>query len=429
MNLGDVMSERTTCVIAGGGPAGMVLGLLLARAGVAVTVLEKHSDFLRDFRGDTVHPSTIQLLDELGLGERFAALPQSRITEVAFPTDEGGQLVIGDLGRLDVPHPYIAMVPQWDLLDLLADAGRAEPTFTLRMDTEVTGLLREAGRVAGVRYRTADGAEGELHADLTVAADGRWSLVRREAGLRTREFDVPFDAWWFRLPRHTGDPVRSLTPAMRKREFSVVIPREGYYQVAYLGPKGADSRFRAEGIERFRTHLADLLPWARDRLDSLESMDDVKHLDVRLSRLHHWYAEGVLCIGDAAHAMSPIGGVGINLAVQDAVAAAHLLARPLRTRRVRKSDLARVQTRRFLPTVAVQGLQRLLHRAVVRPVMAGRRDGPPKPLRALLSAVPQLSYVPARLVAVGIRPEHAPEFARRRPAGDRTEPTGPAPGS
>ncbi|MGC7096705.1 FAD-dependent oxidoreductase [Amycolatopsis lurida] len=409
------MAERTDCVVIGGGPAGMVLGLLLARAGVEVTVLEKHADFLRDFRGDTVHPSTLQLLDELGLGERFHALPHSEIQQVGFPVGHDGMLTFADLSRLKAKYPYIAMVPQWDFLDLLADAGREEPSFTLRMSTEVTGLVADGDRIAGVRYRTADGTEGELHANLTVAADGRWSLARRQAGLRPQEFGVPFDAWWFRLPRHDGERGDTISPQMRNRKFAVALPREGYFQVAYLAPKGSDEDLRHAGIERFRASVADAYPGYADRLDTLKSMDDVKFLDVRLNRLHRWHTDGLLCIGDAAHAMSPVGGVGINLAVQDAVATADLLAAPLRRGRPRTKDLARVRARRWLPTVAVQLLQRLLHRAVMRPVMAGRRDGPPKPMMAVLTRFPALSVVPAYLIGIGLRPEHAPEFARRRP--------------
>ncbi|WP_019815182.1 FAD-dependent oxidoreductase, partial [Saccharomonospora saliphila] len=321
--------ERTTCVVIGGGPAGMVLGLLLARAGVEVTVLEKHDDFLRDFRGDTVHPSTLALLDELGLGDRFAALPQSRLTEIAFPTGENDRVVVGDLTRLRVAHPYIAMVPQWDFLTLLADAGNREPTFSLRMGTEVTDLAYDGGRVAGVRYRTRDGATGTLRAELTVACDGRESLARERAGLRPVEAPVPMDAWWFRLSREPGD-MTSLTPLMRDGRFGIVIPRQGYHQIAYLGRKGIDPELRAAGIEAFRDEVARVLPRLADRVGELTDMHDVKHLDVRLNRLRRWHTSGLLCLGDAAHAMSPIGGVGINLAVADAVAAARLLARPLR---------------------------------------------------------------------------------------------------
>lgn len=407
------MSERTTCAIIGGGPAGIMLGLLLARGGVEVTVLEKHGDFLRDFRGDTVHPATLRLLDELGLGAEFASLPQSNLDQIAFPTPDGGQLVFGDLTRLRVDHPYIAMVPQWDLLDLLADAAHDEPSFTLRMNTEVTGMLRDGGTVTGVRLREPDGTASELRADLTVAADGRASIARDGGALPAVEYPVPFDAWWLRLPRHADDGVAALAPAMRAKHVAVVIPREGYYQIAYLGPKGTDAELRAAGIEAFRQRLAELLPWLSDRVDALESMDDVKVLDVRLNRLRRWHQPGLLCIGDAAHAMSPIGGVGINLAVQDAVAAARLLAGPLRRHRACATELAKVRARRRLPTVLVQGLQRLLHRVVIKAVMDGRRDGPPEPVIRLLRRVPQLSIVPAYLLGVGLRPERAPEFARR----------------
>ncbi|WP_448642878.1 FAD-dependent oxidoreductase [Geodermatophilus sp. URMC 63] len=410
------MSERTTCLVVGGGPAGMVLGLLLARAGVEVTVLEKHGDFLRDFRGDTVHPSTLQLLDELGLGEDFARLPQTRLEEVVFPTGDGGTVTIGDFRRLRVPHPYVAMTPQWDLLDLLADAGRREPTYTLRMQTEMTGLLREGDRVRGVRYRTADGATGELRADLTVACDGRHSLARREAGLRPVEFPVPIDAWWFRVPRLPDDRPAALAPRAAPGRFAVLIPRETFIQVAYIGRKGTDPQLRARGIEAFRQDVVELVPEFRDRVDALRSMDDVKHLDVRVDRLERWHVDGLLCIGDAAHAMSPVGGVGINLAVQDAVAAATLLAAPLRDGTLSAADLAGVRARRFLPTVLVQGLQRLLHRALVGPLVEGRRPGPPAPVLALVRRLPQLSVVPAYLIGVGLRPEHAPAFARRTPA-------------
>ncbi|TNC23413.1 FAD-dependent oxidoreductase [Amycolatopsis alkalitolerans] len=406
------MTERTTCLVAGGGPAGMVLGLLLARAGVDVTVLEKHGDFLRDFRGDTVHPSTQVLLDELGLGDKFAALPQSRLDQVAIPTEGGATLTVADFRLLDIPHPYVAMVPQWDLLDLLAEAGRAEPHFHLLMDTEVVGLRWDKGRVTGVRYRTAAGEIGEIAAELTVGCDGRWSVVRTLAGLRPREFPVPMDTWWFRLPRE-GQERATLVPGMRHGHFAIVIPREGYFQIAYLARKGLDAQLRAEGLDAFRARIADVLPEFADRAGKLESMDDVHHLDVRLNLLRRWHADGVLCIGDAAHAMSPIGGVGINLAVQDAVATARLLAGPLRRGRVTRCDLARVHRRRRLPTVLVQAIQRAMHRGIVRPAIEGRRSGPPKPLARLLRVIPGAQRIPAYLIGVGLFPERAPEFARR----------------
>jgi len=403
------MTERTRCVVIGGGPAGMVAGLLLARAGVDVTVLEKHGDFLRDFRGDTVHPSTMQLLDELGLGEQFAKLPQSHLTKIQLP----GALVVGDLSRLKVRHPYIAMVPQWDLLDLLATSAAEEPSFTLRMRTEATDLIRVGDRVEGVRYRTEDGETGELRADLTIAADGRWSIAHRQPELRPREYPVPIDAWWFRVPRGPDDQAAGLMPFAALGRFAVLIPRPDFFQIAYIGRKGIDPELRARGIEAFRRDVAELIPFLADRVGEIASMDDVKHLDVRVNRLVRWHLDGLLCIGDAAHAMSPVGGVGINLAVQDAVAAATLLAEPLRRNDVTELDLARVRSRRLLPTVLVQWMQRLMHSAVVGPIVEGRRMGPPGPVLALVSRFPQLSTVPAYLIGVGVRPEHAPPFARR----------------
>ncbi len=410
-------SERATCVVVGGGPAGMVLGLLLARAGVLVQVLEKHRDFLRDFRGDTVHPSTLQLLDELGLSEQFARLPYSRLDEVAFPVGPGRTVVVADFRRLKVRYPYVAMVPQWDLLDLLAEAGQQEPTFTLRMRTEVTGLVREAGRVRGVRYQTPEGAAGEIQADLVVACDGRWSTARQQAGLRPREFRVPIDAWWFRVPRAVEDNLSALTPRAGRGRFAVVIPRTDFLQIAYIARKGTDPQVRARGIESFRRDIAELMPELANRVDTLRSMDDVKHLDVRLNRLRRWHVDGLLCIGDAAHAMSPVGGVGINLAVQDAVAAATLLAEPLLRGAVTAHELGAVRHRRLLATVMVQTLQRMMHRGLVQPILDGRRMGPPRPVLGLLRSFPRATSLTAYLIGVGIRPEHAPPFAVR-PVGD-----------
>jgi 2-polyprenyl-6-methoxyphenol hydroxylase-like FAD-dependent oxidoreductase len=407
------MSERTDCLVVGGGPAGMVLALLLARAGVEVVVLEKHADFLRDFRGDTVHPSTLELLDELGLADRFADLPYSRVDEVVFPVGGDRSVVVADFRRLHVRYPYIAMVPQWDLLNLLAEAGREEPSFSLRMRTEMTELIWESGRVRGVRCRTEDGGSGEIRAELTVACDGRWSTARSQAGLRSTEFPVPIDAWWFRLPRLPGDDPSALTPRAAPGRFAVVIPRNEYLQIAYVGRKGTDQQLRARGVEHFRADVAELMPEFADRVGALASMDDVKHLDVRVNRLRRWHTDGLLCIGDAAHAMSPVGGVGINLAVQDAVAAATLLAGPLQRGTVTPADLDAVRARRLLPTVAVQDLQRLMHRGLVASIIEGRRMGPPEPVLRLLRRVPQVSSVPAHLIGVGLRPEHAPDFARR----------------
>jgi 2-polyprenyl-6-methoxyphenol hydroxylase-like FAD-dependent oxidoreductase len=387
-------SDSTTCAVVGGGPAGMVLGLLLARAGVEVTVFEKHGDFLRDFRGDTVHPVTLRLLDDLGLFPRFDALPHSKFEKGEFAI--GGRTVIAvDFRRLHQPHRYIALVPQWDLLDLLADAGREEPTFSLRMQTEVTGLLTDGDTVTGVRYEGVDGP-GELRADLTVACDGRTSVVRREARLVPREFPVPFDVGWFRLEQ-VADVNYQLIPRFSSGLALILIPREGYFQAGCFLPKGGEQQLHARGLDEFRAEVAALVPEAS--VASLQSWNDVKVLDVRVNRLRRWYRPGLLCIGDAAHAMSPVGGVGINLAVADAVAAAGILAEPLKQHRVGERDLAAVQRRRNLPAIITQGVQRMMHRVMRRVLLGGRLPTPPpffgRAIGALLARFPALSVIPA----------------------------------
>jgi 2-polyprenyl-6-methoxyphenol hydroxylase-like FAD-dependent oxidoreductase len=403
------VSDTTTCAIVGGGPAGLFLGLLLARAGVEVTVLEKHADFLRDFRGDTVHPVTLRLLDELGLFDQFDSLPHSIVERGQFDVD-GHLYTLVDFRRLRQPHPYVAMVPQWDLLDLIAETADKEPTFTLRMRSEATGLVRDGNAVTGVRYTGPDGP-GELRADLTVGCDGRTSVVRRDAGLPIREYPVPFDVWWFRVPRDQNAQY-SLIPRTRPGRALVMIPRQDYFQIAYLIPKGSDAELRARGLESFHRELAELIPESSS--DAITSWDDVKVLDVRLDRLRRWHANGVLCIGDAAHAMSPVGGVGINLAIADAVAAAGLLARPLRTHRLTTKQLATVRRRRLLPTAATQTLQRILHRVLLASVLQGHQAArPPAALLNVLERVPQLTAVPAYIIGVGLLPQHAPDFARR----------------
>jgi len=394
-----------------------MLAVVLARGGVAVTVLEKHDDFLRDFRGDTVHASTLTLLDELGLGERFSAMPQRVVQHLPLPLQAGTSFVV-DLGLLPGPHKHIVMVPQWEFLELLADAGRQEPSFTLRRGVEVTGLLREHGRVVGVRYLDADGSDGELRAALTVACDGRTSAVRGASGLRVREFGVPMDIWWFRVPRRGAD-LQGLDVRVDDAALLVMIDRGGYFQVGYQIRKGSDARLRAEGIEAFRRRIAALAPELADRLGAVRGWDDVKLLAVRLDRMPRWFDPGLLCIGDAAHAMSPVGGVGINLAIQDAVAAARYLAAPVGRGEVRLGDLARVQVRRWAPTFVTQSLQRLAHRLVFQPVLSGPLGqgdgGPHRPSRLtrLLRRFPRLQAIPAYIVAIGALPEHAPSFARR----------------
>lgn len=411
--------ERTTCCVVGGGPAGMVLALLLARAGVEVTVLEKHGDFLRDFRGDTVHPTTLALLDELGLGERFAGLPQRRVTTIQLPLGHDRSLVtVGDIGALRGPYNYVALVPQWDLLDLLADEARREPAFSLRMSTEATSFLMERGRVSGVSYRTPDGRTGELRATLTVACDGRGSLARSLPGLGLRKFRCPMDAWWFRLPRRDGDP-HGLVGGVGDRFLSAMIDRGDYWQCAALIPKGNDARLRAAGLDRFRDAYGAAVPWIADRMHTLASWDEVKLLDVRLDRLRRWHRPGLLCIGDAAHAMSPVFGIGINLAVQDAVAAARHLVGPLGDNAAGlRTAVRRVQRRRLPTTAATQGLQRFAHTHVIEPLLLGRPPfGDPKRAKRLAELVTtshRLNRVPAYFLAYGALRERPPAASVRR---------------
>jgi 2-polyprenyl-6-methoxyphenol hydroxylase-like FAD-dependent oxidoreductase len=405
---------RTGCCVVGGGPAGLVLGLILARAGVRTTVLEKHADFLRDFRGDTVHASTLTLLDELGLGAQFAALPPRWVDKLAVQLDSG-TYGVASLTRLPGRHQHIALVPQWDFLNVIADASQLEPGYELIMNAEVTDLRWEGQRISGVTYHR-DGHSYQLEADLVVACDGRSSVVRERAGLKARTFGVPMDVLWFRLPRRQSDP-EGVVGRISRSNLLIMIDRGDYFQIGMVIRKGSLATLRDQGIEALRQRLRDALPWLGDRADLLTSFDDIKLLNVVLSRLPRWYHDGLLCIGDAAHAMSPVGGVGINLAVQDAVAAGRLLAPALRTGRVTIGSLRAVQRRRRLPTVLTQAFQRVAHRLVVATRIADDEVAPrpnaPAPLR-LMQRIPLLQAIPGYLLGIGLLPEHAPDFARPR---------------
>jgi 2-polyprenyl-6-methoxyphenol hydroxylase-like FAD-dependent oxidoreductase len=395
----------TTCVIAGGGPAGVVMGWLLARAGVPVVVLEKHDDFRRDFRGDTVHSSTIQIMDDLGVAAEFLAIPHQRERSVLAVTDDG-EMDLADFGTLRIPYPFIAYMPQWDLLDFVVSQARQYPGFRLEMGARATGLIEENGRVTGVRYVQHE-REHELRATLTVAADGRHSVLRGAAGLPVREFGTPMDLLWFRLTRKDTDPGRTFA-RLSRGSMIAMIHRGDYWQAAYVIPKGTAHNWSdADGLHQFRRQLESLIPWLDGRAGEIASWQDVHELDVRLNRAGKWHRDGFLTIGDAAHAMSVVGGVGINLAVQDAVAAARILAPALLRGRVSGRQLARVRRRRALPTLLTQRLQRTIQDKFLSPLLAGETAGrPPAFLRALFRFGP-LQRAKARIVAVGFRPERA----------------------
>ena len=394
----------TTACIAGGGPAGLMLGYLLARAGVDVVVLEKHEDFLRDFRGDTIHPSTLEVLAELGLLDRFLTLPHQEVTRLRAHV--GGELIdVADFGGLKVACPFIVLLPQWDFLDFLAAEAAHSPRFHLRTSTAVTGLVEEGDHVVGVRATGPDGPI-EVHAALTVGADGRGSTVRACAGLAVRTVGAPIDVLWFRLPAVPGGPAET-TAYFDSGQILICIHRGEYYQCGFVIPKGSAGRLREEGLARFRERIAAAAPSLRRAIEALGDWDQVKLLEVRVDRMERWYRPGLLCIGDAAHAMSPVGGVGINLAIQDAVAAANLLAGPLRTGTLRTGDLARVQRRRELPARLTQRAQVLVQDRVIFPTLrrtAGLRV--PMLLRWLARS-PLLRRVPGRLIGMGVLPEHA----------------------
>ncbi|MGC1973399.1 MAG: FAD-dependent oxidoreductase [Pseudolabrys sp.] len=394
-------SFKTTCCIAGGGPAGMMLGFLLARAGVSVIVIEKHADFLRDFRGDTVHPSTLEMIYELGLLDEFLKLPHSVVKQISLQIGKD-RVIVGHFEHLPVHCKFIALMPQWDFLNFIADRGRRYQTFDLRMQTEAIDLIEENGRIDGVRAKSPEG-ELEIRAELIVGCDSRHSTIRTKAGLKSDDYGAPMDVMWFRLSHRPGDSEETVGHIESGR-MMVMLNRNDYWQCAYVIPKGTAEEVRSAGLDKFRQVIADMSPFVRDRLGEIESWDQVKLLTVAVDRLRRWFRPGLLCIGDAAHAMSPIGGVGINLAVQDAVAAANILAQPLRHGTMTIETLESVQRRREFPTRFTQRLQLVLQNNIIGPALEGRR--PEAPFFMKMIQWPLLRRIPGRLLALGIRPEH-----------------------
>lgn len=398
-------SERLSvrCAIAGGGPAGMLLGFLLARAGIDVLVLEKHKDFLRDFRGDTIHPSTLEVMDELGFADEFLKLPHEKVRSLAFHA--GAETIeVADFTHLPVKHPFIAIIPQWDFLDFIAGKAGRYSGFNLLMEVEATDLIERDGRVTGLRAKSPTGSF-EIDADLVVAADGRDSVLRAQADLELHDLGAPMDVLWFRLSRKPSDPPDTMA-RLGAGEFSVMINRGDYWQCGFVIPKGTADEVRGRGIEAFRREVAKLAPFARHRVSELRDWDEIKLLTVSVNRLVQWYKPGFLCIGDAAHAMSPVGGVGINLAIQDAIAAANILSEPLRERGVDIEHLRQVQHRRELPTRLTQLLQVFIQNRVLRPILRSQETPEPPLLLRMLARFAWLRRLPAYVVGIGFRPEH-----------------------
>lgn len=401
---------KTECCIAGGGPAGLMAGYLLARAGVQVIVLEKHGDFLRDFRGDTVHPSTLDIMDELGLLNRFLKLPHQKVEKLTGLVGDT-PVAIADFTHLPVRAKYIALMPQWDFLNFLLEEGKRYPGFDVLMKTEATDVIEADGSVVGVRARGDDGTSRDILADVVIAADGRGSVLRDRAGLTVEDLGAPMDALWFKVPAHPDDSDQTMG-RFGAGYILVQLFRGDYWQCAYVIPKGALGNIQAKGIEAFRDLIFEAGPFDRERLKAIRSWDDVKLLTVRVDRLKTWYRPGFLAIGDAAHAMSPIGGVGVNLAVQDAVAAANQLARPLREGTVSVSDLEAVQTRRMFPTRVIQAIQVAAQNNIIGPTLRLKeKPTPPFALR-LMQRFPVLRRIPARVLGLGVRREHVAEFIR-----------------
>jgi 2-polyprenyl-6-methoxyphenol hydroxylase-like FAD-dependent oxidoreductase len=399
----DPAEIRTRCVVVGGGPAGMMTGFLLARAGVEVVVLEKHADFNRDFRGDTIHPSTLELMHELGLLEEFLRLPHQELDKLRAVMN-GHTVPMADFSHLPTHCKFIAFMPQWDFLNFLASHAKKFPTFTLHMQHEVTGLVFADVRVLGVRAKTPDGERNFL-GDLVIGADGRHSIVHQRAGLAIQEFGVPIDVLWTRLSKRESDPKQSLG-FFRGGRLLVLLDRYDYFQVGFVIPKGAFEEIKQRGFPKFHAGLVAMAPFLQDRVAELDDWSKIKLLTVQINRLKRWAQEGLLCIGDSAHAMSPAGGVGINLALQDAVATANLLTRKLRDGPVSLADLDQVQKRREWPVRLIQAMQVFVHRHVVsgRP-SSGANDSLPL-IGRLFRWFPLLRRLPARFIGIGPRPEH-----------------------
>ncbi len=381
----------------------MMLGFLLARAGVDVVVLEKHADFFRDFRGDTVHPSTLELMYELGLLDEFLKLPHQKIVKLCAQIGDE-RITMADLSHLPTHCKFIAMMPQWDFLNFLAKRGKRYPTFDLRMEAEATDLIEEGGRVVGLRAKTPNGAL-VIRADLVVGCDGRHSTVRQCAQLTSEDYGAPMDVLWFRLTRKPGDDTDAFGHA-EAGKLLIMLDRGDYWQCAYVIPKGGIEQVKAKGLDAFRTSVVEMSPFLADRIGELKSWDDVKLLSVTVDRLKKWWRPGLLCIGDAAHAMSPIGGVGINMAVQDAVAAANRLAAPLKAGTVTDDDLQAIEQRRTLPVRFTQWVQLTIQKRLISRLLASEQRPKPPLLFRLVETVPVLRRIPARLLAIGLRPEH-----------------------
>jgi 2-polyprenyl-6-methoxyphenol hydroxylase-like FAD-dependent oxidoreductase len=394
----------TNVCIVGGGPCGMMLGVLLARAGVEVIVLEKYPDFFRDFRGDTVHPSTLEILYELGWLDDFLALPHNEF-QTASANIAGVPVKVADLAHLPTHCKFVALMPQWDFLNFLAEHGRRYPTFHLMMNAQGVGLIEREGRVAGARAKSASG-EIEIAAKLVVGADGRHSTIRDLAGFAVKDLGAPMDIWWMRIPKHPGDPTRQLG-WVRTGHMVILLDRGDYWQCAYLIAKGSFAQLQADGITTLQRDLAGTVPMLSDRVSELDDWSKVAMLDVRVDRLQRWYRQGLLCIGDAAHAMSPIGGIGINLAIQDAVAAANVLTTPLQNGRIPSEvDLQRIQERRMFPTKVTQAFQTFVQDRAIGPLMQGTPVTTPPLAARLFDEFPLLRRLPARLIGIGVRPEH-----------------------